>query len=189
MQRVPHVRGSVLAVLLFVYVRVGKRAALAWRKFPHLSLFSTCPFTFSPLLSDLPPSRAGDTWEQYCGQSVFPGLFLSVSEAPAMLAGCSFTFYSLRARNNCGSRRAHLAFRSVIWIRGNAFPYCDEQHTLTRNLFLKYISTLLNLSERCFRCVEYIIIAAVLKLRQMSSLHFFNKLISIRRGIYEMELH
>lgn len=109
--------------LLSIYIRVQKRAALAWRKFPICHYSQTCPFTFSPSLSDLPvQSRTGDTWEQYCGQTVLAGLFLSISES--LSDACSH-FTHCEPRNNCGSRRAHLAFRSVIWIRGNAFPYCN----------------------------------------------------------------
>lgn len=61
-KRVPHVKGAQFwlpAVLLSIYIRLEKRAVLAWRKFPICHYSQHASFTFSPLLSDLPVSRSG----------------------------------------------------------------------------------------------------------------------------------
>lgn len=115
-------RGSVFGCqgfLLSIYSITKTRCLpLPWRKFPicHYSQHAPLPLA---LYFRVCPWAGQGTLEnnavvKVCNSQVsFP--------QSAMLAGCCFTFYTLRARNNCGSRCAHLAFRSVIWIRGNAF--------------------------------------------------------------------
>lgn len=83
-KRVPHVKGAQFwlpAVLLSIYIRLEKRAVLAWRKFPICHYSQHASFTFSTLLRICPWAGQGDTWEQYSGQSVCTGLFLSISQS------------------------------------------------------------------------------------------------------------
>ena len=131
--------------------------------------------------------------------------------------GCLFTFYTLWARNNCGSRRAHLAFRSVIWIGGvwrgereregegervslsQLKPSPPKKHALNRKrIFSKNVqfAELAGKKEkkkkdlvslRCVNCSKRGSHSAPYSDRCLA--YIFYELISIRCGIYEMGLH
>lgn len=153
--------------------------ALPWHdaSFPICHYSHHAPLPLALYFRICPWARQGTLENNTPGKLCSQVCFSQSAKASAMLAGCLFTFYTLWARNNCGSRRAHLAFRSVIWIRGNALPLLQLNtiaHSRCESISKIHFS-LQKLPKRCSRYPKCIILAAARTartLRQMSSLHF-----------------
>lgn len=82
--RVPHVKGAQFwlpAVFVVHLYSTRKRAVLAWRKFPICHYSQHGPLPLALYFRICPWAGQGDTWEQYSGQSVFTGLFLSIRQS------------------------------------------------------------------------------------------------------------
>lgn len=222
MKRVPHVKGASFFARVCVCVCpevfccpfiFDYKNALPWHdaSFPICHYSRHAPLPLALYFRICPWARPGGhsrtiLWSKCVHRSVS----LNQPKPRRCSQGCLFTFYTLWARNNCGSRRAHLAFRSVIWIGGvggvwggwervslsQLTPHPPKKkHALNRKSIFSKMFSLLNLPEKkkdlvSLRCVN----------RSKRGSHsapysdrclayIFYELISIRCGIYEMGLH
>lgn len=143
-------------VLLSIYIRLQKRAALAWRKFPICHNSQHAPLPLALYFRICPwAGQGGYTWEQYSGQTVFTGLFLNQPKPQrCSQAACSrFTHW---ARNNCG-RRAHKLLGQLSESEETRFLAANNhQNILSPQIrFLGEIQfNLLNLLGKWFRCLK-----------------------------------
>lgn len=88
-----------------------------------------------------------------------------------------------------------------IWLLGQIFEQEETRFLITINRSSKespetipsvrfqFVEVIVKLLFGFLRCIIIATARAARTVRQMSSLHFFNELISIRRSIYEMGLH